>query len=362
MDITLIQTADPIFYYPMLAETARTVRQYCIRNGLAYEQYVGLKRGRMAWHAAYNRVYMLKDMLDRGVGGWVLYLDADAMIIDQDFDLRRYLRDRDHHAGIFSGWCSDRPYDINSGGFAINLSHPWGRALVVDYHRAVADIPDAEFEGALRWELDVPEDQLILFRILSDYYEHRRCGDQFLFERTNGSYVNNGPFISQQLRSMHGDFPSRLAAIRRRVGEVLHGRRDGRNDNGAGTYIPAGHPRLATEVGVKHGSAISTDARAGYLLHGPYLDVDAGAHIVRIFGEARPASDGTPPTFRGDVADGDGGRLDEKTFDLPGHAKGVLAEYHIRLDRPVRHLEVRMLVDERQDIDIHAVHILRAND
>lgn len=69
MDVTFVQTADPVFYYAMLHETSRTVRAFCATNGLKYESYVGVKRGFMPWNATYNRVYMLKEMVDRGYTG-----------------------------------------------------------------------------------------------------------------------------------------------------------------------------------------------------------------------------------------------------------------------------------------------------
>ena len=180
MSITFVQTSDPFRYYPMLQETARTVRQYCLKNGFRYEQYVGVKRGHMLWQATFNRIYMLKEMLDRGVEGWVFYLDADSMIVDMTFDVVDYLAEKGRYGGIFAGYLSER-YDINAGGFAVNLSHPAGRALVEEYYRRGEALSGEDYHKALSWDHDVLDDQAILYGILKDWDAQPDYADAFLF-------------------------------------------------------------------------------------------------------------------------------------------------------------------------------------
>ncbi len=93
-DILFIQTADPFRYRRMLAITAESVASYCRRHGHSYESFVGLKRGRWPWQAAYNRIVQLREIADRGFSGWVVHVDADAWIDDAAFDLRGYLADK----------------------------------------------------------------------------------------------------------------------------------------------------------------------------------------------------------------------------------------------------------------------------
>lgn len=359
MDVTFVQTSDALFYYPMLAETSRTIRRYCINKGLAYEQYVGLKRGRLPWNAAYNRVYMLKEMLDRGVEGWVYYLDADAMIIDQDFDIRTYLQNRNHHGAIFAGYCTPgKKYDVNSGGFAVNLSHPWGRTVVLDYWRAVEAIPDAAFDAALVWEKDIPEDQYLLYRILEDYVLDKRCEDAFLFEQANEGYTNQGPFISQRLRSSYPDFASRMTAIRSEVARILDDREDDRIEMGAGFYVPTGHPSISTGCGTKALSAIRSTGAGGMLVYGPYVDLAAGSYTMRIYGDATAAG-GEPVALTSDVASDMGTVVWTPSVPASPVRKGLLVEHRVTLDRDAKRVEVRLTIDPGADVVAHAIHIVR---
>jgi hypothetical protein len=358
-DITFIQTADPVFYYPMLHQTSRTVRQFCIRNGFKYESFVGVKRGHMAWQSTYNRVYMLKEMLDRGVRGWVYYLDADAFIGDMDFDVRHYLSDKGQYAGIFSGFCaSEHGYDINAGGFALNLSHAVAHDLIQKYWRRVEDIPDQDFLHATIWSQSIPDDQWILYDILRDMVETRGLGDSFVFEVANSGYTNHGPFIRQRLRSKSPDFQTRYADIKAEVDGIMRGRRDARADVGPGYYFRAGHPRLRTAVGNKQFSAIRSTGRPGTLVYGPYMPLKAGNYFARVFGEARPSRNGAPIRVASDVVS------DEATVTwakgdetLTAPTKGLLVEHRFSLPRDVDQTEVRVSIDEHQDIDIHAVQI-----
>lgn len=359
MDVTFIQTADPIFYYPILHQTSRTVRQFCIHNGFNYESYVGLKRGHMPWQSTYNRVFILKEMLDRGHRGWVYYMDADAFIGDMDFDVRAYLSDKLHLAGIFSGYCSsDRGYDINAGGFALNFAHAVTRDLVTEYWQRVVEIPDSEFNHATTWSESIIDDQAILFHILGDYVENRGWAEAFLFERANFGYTNNGPFIRQRLRSMFPDFQSREKGIKEEVDAIMRGRRDARGDAGPGYYMRASHPRLKTSVGRKALSAIHTTGSAGTLVYGPYMALRAGGYVARVFGEAKQPRGGNPIVVASDVVSEEGREMwSQVTRTLDGPRKGLLIEHEFQLPRDAKNVEVRTIVDEYQDISIHAVQI-----
>ncbi len=359
MDITFIQTADPIFYYPMLHQTSRTVRQFCIRNGFKYESYVGVKRGHMPWQSTYNRVYMLKELLDRGERGWVYYMDADAMIGDMDFDVRDYLSDKLHYAGVFSGFCSsDKGYDINAGGFALNLSHAVAHDLIRAYWRRVEDIPDDEFLNATTWGVSIKDDQQILFEIMRDFVETKGVGDAFLFELSNEGYTNHGPFIRQRLRSKSPNFQHRMNDIKAEVDGIMRGRRDARGDDGPGFYFKAAHPRIRTAVGHKKLSSIRSTGKAGTLTYGPYMPLRAGNYFARVFGEARPPRNDAPICISSDVASEEGRSVwSERVETIDQPTKGLLLEHRFFLPRDTEQTEVRVIVDEHQDIDIHAVQI-----
>jgi|GEM_PF-3324962 len=360
MTVTLVQTSDAIFYFPMLIETAKTVRAFCARNGFAYEQYVGIKRGHMPWQASYNRVYILKEMLDRGVEGWVLYLDADAFIQDLDFDLGSYLQERSKAAAIFSGYSTcETAYDINSGGFAINLSHPIGKAIVLDWYRSVAEVSSDIFNDAVDWQRDLANDQHLLWQILQGYVEDLGLADDIIFERANNSYVNNGPFIAQFLRSFFPTYSDRLAAVKKRVGEIIVDQHSQIGDEGAGIYMPAQHPRLVTASGRKTSLGIVSTGTSGGLMFGPYIHVPAGRYRARIMGDVRFTEGQTELTILVDVATDRGFKVPiahQSVFKAP--CKGIISEMQFELQEDVDDLEVRVTVGPEANLMVHAIQIL----
>lgn len=354
-----MQTADAVFYYPLLQETAKTVRAYCLRHGFDYEQYVGVKRGNVPWQASYNRVYMLKEMIDRGVEGWVLYLDADAYIHDMDFDLAAYFEERSDKAAIFAGYSLGKiPYDINSGGFAVNLSHPVGKSLILDWYETVRRIGDENFAVAVHWQHDLANDQHLLFQVLERYVESLDCGGSIIFERSNESYVNSGPFIRQHLRSMYDSFDDRMRAVKDLVAGIANDPAEVRNHGGPGMYLKATHPRFLTSCGRRVANGVATTDSAGALLFGPYTSAEAGRYRVRLFGKARPAP-GASFGVASDVAARRGHVVYTSChvmFDEP--ISGLLIDYPLVLKEDVDDLEIRIEVGADADMVVSALQLL----
>jgi hypothetical protein len=286
MSILFMQTADADFYYDMLTETSKTVRKYCQLNGFQYNQYVGVKSGNMPWKATYNRIIMLKELLDAGFLGWVFYLDADAYISDLRFDLMDYLHDKHGSAGIFCGYLHGVPHNINAGGFAINFSHPVGRSMVLDYYKIFADLNREKFDNAMHWGAEVPEDQHLLEVVIKSYLQYRGISESLIFEHHSNCYVNNGPFIKQALRVNFSSFSERLDEVRRRVALAIGDGQDVKLGESAGVaYFYSSSVRLQTAVGAKTDFGILTDGtEAGVLLFGPYINLTAGQYVARLFG------------------------------------------------------------------------------
>lgn len=354
MKVTFIQTSDPFRYYPMLQETSKTIRRYCQLNGLGYEQYVGVKRGHMLWQSTFNRVYMLKEMLDRGVEGWVFYLDADAFILDMGFDLVTYLSDKDRYGAIFAGHISER-HDVNAGGFAVNLSHPAGQALVLEYHRRCeAAAATAQYSQAISWERDVYNDQYILYLLLKDWSARFGFDDAYLIEQTNHSFVNNGPFISQLLRGLFPTFEERYDAIRKRVAEIMMAAPSLHPYRTAGTWLSAIHPRLTTEAGNQTGVGLFTTGRAGLFLRGPKMQLEPGRYALRLFGRADSAVPASNVTAKdGDLV------LSALPASRPSNL-GVLAEHRFELSEAFHDVEIRVEVDADHHLCVHGVQIAEA--
>lgn len=355
MSITFVQTSDPFRYYAMLQETSRTIRHYCLLNGFQYEQYVGVKRGHMLWQSTFNRAYQLYEMLDRGVAGWVFYLDADAFIIDQKFDLAGYLADKLRYGAIFAGYIIDM-YDVNAGGFAVNLSHPAGQALVHAYHRRCEQLAGDGYHRALSWDHDVTDDQAILHGLLKSWGEDFGFADAFLFERNDQSHVNNGPFISQQLRSLHRNFDARLTAIRERVAQIMDEAPPVHPARTAGLYIPAAHPALQTDCGIRTHAGLVSTGKSGVFLRGPRARVAAGDHVVRVFGKV----EGRVPSS---VVTCDAGeRVLSAIASADPSAGDIMIEHRLTLLEAVGDLEVRVEADEAGQLMVQAVQIVAAED
>jgi hypothetical protein len=170
MNIHFLQTAE-LTYRPLLELTSQTVTEYCAKHGFSYEYYFGIIRGYRPWHAAYNRIPLLKRLLDSGYTGWACYLDADAYVADLDFDLREYLADKGHVSFIAATdrlLDPDRPYWlVNSGVFLVNLGNPVGQAIVREWSEQFNAITDQRLQDATEWD-QITNDQDMLQRILRD--------------------------------------------------------------------------------------------------------------------------------------------------------------------------------------------------
>lgn len=215
--ITLMQSADAFRYADMLAATSRTARIYAEARGYAYEQFLGMKRGVHPWHACFNRIFMLSEMVERGVSGWVCHMDADAWINDLTFDLGSFLADKGEVAAVFTpARTSDHWWDVNDGVFLINLDSPVARGLIADWKAETLRVWPM-IANHTNFPKGGPDDQSLLHTLLAegDYERHVRLVD--------ASLMNSGEarFIRQHLRSESSTFAVRLGRIREAVSAVL---------------------------------------------------------------------------------------------------------------------------------------------
>lgn len=217
-EIVIMQSSDPDRYAEMLALSARTTKAYCERHGFRYVDFLGIKRGCLSWHAAYNRIDMLMDLIADDYQGWVFYIDADAWITNLDFDLRAYLVDKTGYAliGAPAGPERDHYWNINNGVLLINLGHSFARACIVEWERFLSRY-DLDRE-ALEWNKEVFDDQGMLHQILDKL---PYAADYILVE--SKQFMNSpwASFVRQAIRAENSDFDARLAHIAEQVDEVL---------------------------------------------------------------------------------------------------------------------------------------------
>lgn len=213
--ITFLQTCDPQKYAEMLFATSRTVRRYCELHGHRYRAFIGLKRGHLPWHATYNRIGMLEELLNEGYDGWVAYLDADAYIAELQFDLRAYLADKEPFGAVlYHTGAEDSPwFDVNAGIFYLNLGNPGGVDLARRWIRRLASVTDAQFASAIEWGATIEDDQFMLQNIFKENLE-LRATVHLAEERLRG-------FAQQHLRAADDNFERRCATLVARVQSVM---------------------------------------------------------------------------------------------------------------------------------------------
>ena len=221
MNVTVLQTCDNSEHLSMLEATSRTAREFCNRQGLAYERFVGIKRGLWPWHAVYNRIYMIKELLDEGYKGWVLYMDADAYVCDLDFPVADYLASHSNSAGIFARVHHSAPYwDVNSGVFFLNADHPLARRLVEDWidgHESA--FSRKEFLINRFPEMDIRlDDQGLLNEMLIANPDW-----QSALHYESLSLINSieASFLRHHLRARTPNLEQRIKSIRREVDEIF---------------------------------------------------------------------------------------------------------------------------------------------
>lgn len=194
--ITFIQTSDVSKYRPLIDRSSLSLKAYCEKFGHAYECFYGIKRGAKPWHAALNRIPILKSYVENGYDGWVIYVDADAYIADLSFDIGAYLAERNEYALIAapSGLTPPRWWDINNGVFAINLSHAKGRELVDLWFEKFMAPPLDVLCAEQVWG-EVIDDQTILHESLNDI-----DGFEEALLRDEGVFNWDSRFIRQVVR------------------------------------------------------------------------------------------------------------------------------------------------------------------
>ena len=218
MNVTFLQTSDPFIYADMLGQTSRTVRAFCKENGFQYEAYLGVKRGYWPWQASFNRIYQIQEIIDRGYEGWIVYVDADAYVYDQLFDLRGFIScfNEKAFAATPSG-ASEYLWDINNGVFFLNASHPTGRFIVRRWKELyeAADLQTLKRCSDFYMGID---DQAMLHQILAALPDPSKDCFRCPWDVVNSP---NASFIRQQLRAMSPDFPSRLSVITNAVDAIM---------------------------------------------------------------------------------------------------------------------------------------------
>lgn len=232
-DVIIIQTADDNKYINILKAASSYNRAYCNKYKIKLHIETGILIGCFAHHAMFNRIKILSDFVDNGYRGWVLYVDADAIIKDKSFDLREKLRELRalnyfswlHNVYLPSNKDQYHFSFINDGVFALDLSSKFSRIIIKTWISIYSEFYDeTDFASANSWD-DVINDNGSINLIISCMFD--AFGNEFLdkicFEQFqdcwNGSEFKEGIFF-QSLRPNAGQ-ESSTDELGRRI-EKIH--------------------------------------------------------------------------------------------------------------------------------------------
>ncbi len=217
--ISMLQTADGAVYKEILDLTSRVNLEFCRRMGIAYESYVGIKCGAAPWMATYNRIFMLNEMLARGVGGWVIFADADAFVADLTYDISAYLAENSQYCLIGRTGGSASPWNLNAGILLINLDDPLGSTFVRDWLAHFNDLVPVNYllNADSKWD-EYPNDQDLMYECIKANPDLMRKT-----KREEGKVFNyrDGEFMKQAIRAAFPDLQSRTIYIRKETDKIL---------------------------------------------------------------------------------------------------------------------------------------------
>lgn len=215
--VLMIQTADAELYSRILAVTSDVNKLFCYRNEIEYQSYIGVKRGFFSWHACFNRIIILNELIQSEFKGWVFYLDADAYIYDLHFDLQRYLAAVAEPFIFAPGGTSGQRWDVNDGVFLINLGDPLSQKLVRCWYENFMTTTEEELKQAKDWH-NVQSDQPRLHKVLqsnADLTDAMRHEPREFLNQWNAS------FVRQVLRSNAESLEDRVKKIKYDVDSVI---------------------------------------------------------------------------------------------------------------------------------------------
>lgn len=124
--------------------------------------------------------------------------------------------------------------------------------------------------------------------------------------------------------------------------------------DGIHRFWGGGDDRIGTQVGKRSGNAIHSTKKAGYLIYGPYIPLDAGSYRVEIKGLLGTTG---PTGARIDVAVDQGRRILGESLFKDAPTDGSLITLCVSLDSPCTDFEVRVWVDDSADLSITMIVI-----
>lgn len=208
--VLILQTSDEVRYKPMIDATEELHRAYAARYDYDYARFTGIKRGTQSWNACFNRIFILQDLLTEGKYDWVLYMDADTVIVDLDQKLDEFLHE--DHALVVCRGASDDPavnWDINNGVAFYNMRHAHTPQIIFLWSKLLESFIVG---GGLEQEPTAAyQDQDMLAGVL----QHKFPSSAKVYRGDEHNKFNyDGPFIKQILRNHGKDLAERTVYLK----------------------------------------------------------------------------------------------------------------------------------------------------
>lgn len=170
-DIRVLQTCDPFRYKKILDISGAFNKKCLMSSNIELSLHQGVEYGIYPHHAIYNRVKVIREWLDSGYCGWVLYIDADSIISKPNFDFITFfkeLRKEKFFLWLSQDNISHDYYVFNDGVFAIDLSNEYSRQIIRTWDQIYAEyyMPN-DFLWASSWD-DIINDQDSLSKIIQE--------------------------------------------------------------------------------------------------------------------------------------------------------------------------------------------------
>ena len=196
--VLVLQTADPDNYVSLLRPGGAVNYQYALKHGYSYQSFVGLYRGQHAWHAAFNRIYLLQDIIKAGLYDYVLYLDADAIVVDLSQKVEDLVEDDRLFYMASGGIEGKKPWHVNDGVFLFWFRHPMAKQVV----DAWADQVDPRNFSVRKWGKYDGADMAALQRVLKSFSLEEAEKMVKVYRGAEANFMNyeNGTFIKQLFR------------------------------------------------------------------------------------------------------------------------------------------------------------------
>lgn len=131
--ILILQTCGGKTEAPCLDYTQSKHESYCRKHGYDYMRWDGIKKSQ-SQSPAYNKIYLLQEILQTNKYDGVFYLDTDAIIIDKDMALDNLMK---LNKAVTCMQKTPETKDLDLSAAFFNMNHPNMKVLLEDWQQVV---------------------------------------------------------------------------------------------------------------------------------------------------------------------------------------------------------------------------------